>query len=320
MSRLDWYLRANLKLRHLELLVALDDMRNVGRVASYLSVSQPAISKTLATLEAGLEVTLFERTPRGLEPTEQGSCLIRHARKVLGQMVSARDELIDISEGRVTRVSLGVLPAAAVLLVPQFISRLEATSKAVSATVIEAHTEILLRMLRAGDIDLMVGNLCQRSLGPEFETESLYRDPIRVVCRPGHPLTHQPQLDWQMLNDYPMVLPTSTTSTHNMVISALLNNNVNLSRRSVESISTLTNIGVLQQTDSTGFLSEAVASHFAGLGLVSILPLAFADINIEVGLIWMTDRGLTKAQQLVRTLFRHTRDSMFDRMPLSQPA
>ncbi|MNZ12333.1 HTH-type transcriptional regulator GbpR [compost metagenome] len=310
MSRIDWYIRANLKLRHLELLVALDDLRNVGKVASYLNVSQPAISKTLATIEEGVEVPLFDRTPRGLEPTEHGICLIRHARRVLEQMVAARDELLDITEGRVTRVSLGVLPAAAVLLVPKFIAMLEEKSSEVSASVVEAHTDILLRMLRAGDIDLLVGNLPQRALGAEFETELLYRDPIVVVARHDHPLALAPNLDWEMLNDYPMVLPAQAATTHHMIADALLQRNVALSRRSVESISTLTNVGVLQETDSTGFLSQAVARHFEKLGLLSVLPLDLGNVEIEIGLIWMTDRGLSKAQQLVRTLFRETRDAM----------
>jgi hypothetical protein len=77
MAKLDWYIRANLKLRHLQLLVALDDFRSVGRVAAHLNVSQPAVSKTLAMLEEGLEVALFDRSTRGMEPTEQSGTRAR---------------------------------------------------------------------------------------------------------------------------------------------------------------------------------------------------------------------------------------------------
>ena len=44
MAQLDWYLRANLRPRHLQMLVALDDFRHVGRVAANLNVTQPAVS------------------------------------------------------------------------------------------------------------------------------------------------------------------------------------------------------------------------------------------------------------------------------------
>ena len=63
------YLRRGLTLRHLHLLVELDETRHVGRVATALHVSQPAISKTLAEIESGIGVSLFDRTPRGLVPT-----------------------------------------------------------------------------------------------------------------------------------------------------------------------------------------------------------------------------------------------------------
>ena len=60
MAQLDWFIRANLKPRHLQLLVAMDDYRSLGRVAENVNVTQPAVSKTLGELERGLGVKLFE--------------------------------------------------------------------------------------------------------------------------------------------------------------------------------------------------------------------------------------------------------------------
>ena len=91
MAHLDWYIRANLKLRHLQLVVTLDELRNVGRVAAYLNVSQPAVSKTLSALERELNMSLFQRTACGTEPTEDGECLILHARQILGNLSSPRN-------------------------------------------------------------------------------------------------------------------------------------------------------------------------------------------------------------------------------------
>lgn len=303
MTRLDWYLRANLKFRHFQLLIALDDFRNVGRVANYLNVSQPAISKTLAALEEGLGLKLFERIPQGLEPTEHGDCVIRHARQIIEQLSQVRDELLDISEGRVTRVNLGVVPAAA-LQVAQFIARLEAETLAVRVTIQEATTVNLQKMLRAGDIDLIVGNMPLRPLGAEFTTELLYKDPIVIVTRQNHPLILAETPNWRLLSEYPVVLPPEGTLTRNPIEDAFMRKGVKISQSSVESISTLSNIGVLQQTDSIGFLAKGVANYFADLGILSILPLSLQNIFIEVGLIWMTDRGLTKSQQKVRNLFQ----------------
>ena len=320
MARLDWYIRANLKFRHLQLLVALDDLRNVGRVAAYLNVSQPAVSKTLATLEEGLAVTLFERTARGMEPTEHGVCLIRHAREILGTLVSARDELLDISEGRITRVALGVLPAAAITLLPRVLVRLESESSQVTASVREGTMDAFLPALRAGDLDLAVGVLPFRALGSEFGVEPLYDDPIVVVVRRGHPLSREPDPTWSMVAGFPMVLPPPNTIARRPIDDFLAEHRVPVSRRHVESVSTLTNVGVLQLSDSVGFLSQQLALHFVRLGALSVLPLPMPDVALRIGLISIVDRRASPSEQLLRRLFREVRDELVGADVAAEPA
>lgn len=306
MSKLDWYIRANLKLRHLQLLVAMDDLGSVNRVAAYLNVTQPAVSKTLAQIEGSVEARLFERTPRGMEPTEHGACLIRHAREILGRLATARDELRDISEGRITRVSMGVLPATACVLVPRFIARLEAAATDVAVNVSEGTMRSLLPMLRAGDVDLVVGTLPDRRLPSEFDSELLYQDPVAVVARRGHPLASLSRLEWPMLSGYPLVLPPPSASTRSPIDLFIAEQGIDVPRRHVESISTLTNIGVIQLTDSIGFLSRDLARHFAAQGSLQVLPLEIPNLSIQVGLVWMVDRRMGNAQRVVRELLRET--------------
>lgn len=310
MARLDWYIRAGLKLRHMQLLVALDELRHVGRVAAHLNVTQPAVSKTLAALEAGLQLPLFTRNSKGMEPTEHGACLIRHARDILGRLNDAHGELRDISEGRISRVSLGVLPAMAVLLVPRFIARLEAQSAAVAVSVREGTMDTLLPALRANDVDLAVGILSEHPMSAEFGSELLMEDPIVAVVRRGHPLVRARRLSWSRLADYPMVLPPASATTRASLEALFSRHRMKAPRRHVESVSTMTNVGTLQFTDSVGFLSRALAQHFVGLGILSMLPLAMPEARMRVGLIWMADRRMGKAQKLVRELFRETRDTL----------
>lgn len=140
MPNLDWYIRANLNLRHPRLLKALDDLRHIGRVASHLNVSQPAVSKALSQLEASLGHPVFDRKGHRLVATESGEVLLCLARDVLDRLAVAREELRDINEGKITRISLGVLPSAAISVVPNFIAKLEAASSDVAANVFEGIT------------------------------------------------------------------------------------------------------------------------------------------------------------------------------------
>ena len=69
MANIDRVLRSNVKLRHLQLLVALDEFRHLGRAAEFLSLTQPAVSKSLAEIERMFGLDLFARSTRGTEPT-----------------------------------------------------------------------------------------------------------------------------------------------------------------------------------------------------------------------------------------------------------
>jgi DNA-binding transcriptional LysR family regulator len=85
---------------------------------------------------------------------------------------------------------------------------------------------------------------------------------------------------------------------------------VSIPRRHLESMSTLTNVGVLQFTDSVGFLALGLARHFAAQGALQILPLALPKFTMNVGLVWMTDRRMGPAQELVRRLLRETAEAL----------
>ncbi len=245
-----------------------------------------------------------------MEPTEHGECLLRHARDILQRLGGVEEELLGISEGRIARISIGVLPSAAMVLVPNFIARLNDVTTGVSVTVREGTMGTLLPMLRAGDIDFVVGNLPERPLEPDFQTEQLYEDPIMLVARSGHPLANTPNLKWSMLSGYPMVIPTKDASTRASIVDALAQNKLEVPQQHVESLSTLTNMGVLQFTDSVAFATRLLARHFERLGVLSVLPLTVPNTALHVGLVWLSTRRMSKVHDVIRQMFRETRDAL----------
>src|SRR5690606_15206515 len=83
--KLDRVLRSYLKLRHLRLLVLLDDTRSLRRAAALLGISQPATSKALSEIESAFGLQLFERSGGGTRPTLYGEVVVRFARNVLAE-------------------------------------------------------------------------------------------------------------------------------------------------------------------------------------------------------------------------------------------
>jgi len=301
------YIHSHLKVRHLELLIALNDLGGLGRVAAHLHVTQPAVSKTLAAMEEGMGMALFERTPRGLVATDTCECLVRHARAVLGELREARHNVNAILEGRMVRTSIGILPAAAPSIMPAFIAVLESRAPQVMISVREGSAERLLTRLRTGGIDFAVSFLPEKQPDAHLAMDKLVDDGIVAVVRRGHPLEQHLAPTWADLMDYPLVLPPQSTFTRNMIDAFWDKLGVNLPPRQVESLSIMTNVGILQTTDSVALFLSGVAKHFAALGVLSILPLDFSQIHIRLGLLWRTDRELSRAHELVRQAFQETR-------------
>lgn len=304
MARLDWYIRANLKIRHFQMLVALDDWRSIPRAAAVLGIPEQHLKKSLTSLASGLENPLFEETLRGLEPTEYGACLIEHGRRVINRLINAQEEMRDMQEGRVARVTIGVLPATTAALVPTFIAALESETVPVAISIREATLDNLLKDLRSGSIDLAISILPPQPMGSDLIQEVLFQDRIVPAVRRDHPLTRASKLKWNAIEVFPTVMPPTGTWLRMEIDTFLARQSIQMSRLNVDSTSTLTNVGVLQFTDSVGFLSSEVARYFEDLGLISVLPLQMPGCVVNVGTIWMKDRHMALELKLVHMVLK----------------
>lgn len=294
----DWYIRRHLKLRHLQLLVAIDDLRNIGRVAASLNVTQPAVSKMLGEVERGLGVALFERTARGVNPTVYGAALVEHARQVLAKLDVARAELRDLLSGAAGKVSVGALPAVAPTLLPRSLALLKERSPGTSVFVREGTQDVLLQELLRGNLDLVVGTLPDGRI-PHLEEKVLYEDRFLLVAGRHHRLAGHARLAWSDLRECPWVLPPVGTLLREPLEVAFEEHGLAMPRNHVETLSVHVISGYLQLTDAIACLREAVAHRYQALGALAVLPLDLPKMLGPVGMTWSRERLLSSSARLM---------------------
>jgi len=304
MAIIDRALRSNIKLRHLQLLVALDEFRHLGRTAEFLSVSQPAVSRVLTEVEKMLDLTLFTRSTRGTEPTPAGESLVRFARSVLAQYEQTRDEIAAVESGASGRIRVGSMGAALPVLLARAVTMLKNRSQQATVLIEEGDLTHLLPKLRLSELDLIVGRLEPGYAAPDLLTEVLYEEPMVAVVRRGHRLTRKAAPGWGDLAAMPCVLPPPWASLRVKIEQAFYQHGLHPPQDVVESSSYLALVTLIRQRDAAGFMAESAARALEAEGQLKVLDM---DVPVElppVGVITLRERPLTSSAGQLRECLR----------------
>jgi DNA-binding transcriptional LysR family regulator len=195
-----------LKLRHLEVFLALHDTGSITTAAGRLHMTQPALSHWLADLESVIGRSLFFRNRR-LELTGLGEVFRAHAERMLGEVYRTDEELKAVDAGMKGLLHIGSgLPR---VLLPSTIARLQDKRPGIFVSVVEAPFASLLEMLAHRSIDVVIGALGAQAMQTGLKAESLIPETINIVARSGHPCLESGPLRWEDISEYPWVLPPS---------------------------------------------------------------------------------------------------------------
>ncbi|HTH96216.1 MAG TPA: LysR substrate-binding domain-containing protein, partial [Stellaceae bacterium] len=182
-------LEHRIKLRHLSCFLEVASRQSFGGAARHLHLSQPAVSKAIAELEAILETALFERSRRGVFLTPEGDAFRSYAGSTLAALRQGIDTLAaGVGQGSGV-ISVGVLPTVAGKLLPLAVQEAKAAGLDATLRLLTGPNEYLLERLREGELDIVVGRLGAPAAMQGLSFEHLYSESVVFVARPGHPLT-----------------------------------------------------------------------------------------------------------------------------------
>jgi len=175
------------RLRHMQALVVLDDLRSMTRAAQAMGMTQPAMTQLVAEMEQLLETRLFLRHSRGVDPTPVAEDLLPIARRILAAMEEGAEAIatrIRRDSGPI-RVAVTVAAVGALLdrLLPE-LSRAHPTLQLMVETVMGLS---LSASFNAEDYDLV---LCrgQRVVPEGWTFVPCYDDSSVIVAGKRHPL------------------------------------------------------------------------------------------------------------------------------------
>ncbi|WP_027854834.1 LysR substrate-binding domain-containing protein [Marinobacterium litorale] len=284
---MDW--TRHTRLKHLPLLITLGETGSLSETARLTYTTQPSLSRWLKELEEDVGGELFERHARGLRPTALGQMLIAHARRIQTEVERAQKNIEAVHEGAAESVAIGTSPASAPSFVPSAITRFLERHPRSRVQVQESTMNTLLAKLKLGELDVVVGRLDNYRPSPEFRSEQLYSERIRVVSRLSHPLAQRGKVSWDDLYDYDWIVWPDRTPIRAKLDAALTRAGRKPPNYRVESTSQVGNLWLLQYTDMISVASERVAHHFNDRGLMESLDIDIDSDEGWVGMCWRED-------------------------------
>lgn len=198
--------------QHLQYVVEIERTRSISQAAENLFIGQPNLSRILHDLEKTLGFRIFERTSRGVRPTERGAKFLLHARGVLREM-----EYIEaLGPRHAVRSRLRVcLPRSARLfdLAAEYLASLASPGE-LEVTIRECHARQALQRLTVGEAELGVlrfrseylDYFDEQTAEREFSFQVLGRFKYELVLPRDHPLARRETIHMEDLAEYPQII------------------------------------------------------------------------------------------------------------------
>ncbi|WP_158781523.1 LysR substrate-binding domain-containing protein [Pantoea sp. BAV 3049] len=177
-----------IRLRHLHTFVAVAQQGTLGRAAETLSLSQPALSKTLNELEELAGARLFERGRLGAQLTTMGEQFLTHAVRILDALNHAGQSFSPALQHEPATLRVGVLTTVALGMLPSILERFHQQQPQTLVQVATLHNNVLLAGLRAGEFDVGIGRMADPEMMTGLTYELLFLESLQLVVRPDHPL------------------------------------------------------------------------------------------------------------------------------------
>lgn len=296
-------LRSGLKLRHMRIVVALEEHGQISAAAQVMNISQPAASRMISEIEDILGVQICERLPRGVRLTPYGAALARRGRAILLEMRQVDREISDLKSGKGGSVFIGAVTAPAIELAVPAIRKVRQRYPRIEMNVQVETSAVLARELLAQRHDFIIARIPD-DLDPRlFESRIIGVEKACLIVRRGHPLVNGKTVELERLAEFDWVFQPGGSLLRQTVQGIFMSRNVRMPDRILNTTSLLLTLVMVAQSDAIAPIAIDVAKFVnskSGLaGAIEILPIDF-DINVQpYSLIMARGRTLSPAAQLL---------------------
>jgi len=286
-----------MEISELKAFVAVAEQGSFSLAANELHLTQPAISKRISQLEAGLNCQLFDRIGRQVALTEAGRDLLPRAQRILLEMEDMR-RAMSSRTGEVTgTLKIGTSHHIGLHRLPPILKQFARRYPQVTLDIQFIDSEMAFDLVMQGKLELGIVTLPPEGNGG-LTSLPVWQDPLAFMVGPEHPLARHGAIELQALADHQAILPSMSTFTRRIVEGLFrqydLQIEVPISTNYLETIKMMTSIGLGWTVLPATMLDEEVEA----------LPIVDVALSRTLGVVYHPGHSLSNAAKAILELLQ----------------
>lgn len=292
----------HIRIRDLEMVLALHEEGNFTRAAQRIGISQPAFSNQLRKIERRLQIRLFERSNGGVITTACGQSFMSHAHNSIHSFHRAVNEAHESQFGERKTLRIG----ASSFLSKRWLELLQSVElRASHRTIIEvtgAYTFTLLDGLRRHEVDLAL--VTSPPPHPAITSVRVHVNSFTIVMRVEHPLAAKKSINLHDMAEYPWVFFERNVhpALYDQILRRMQAENLRAHIR--HHVSQADQVpALLREISLLAWLTSDGAERVVGNGLIGV-PLLDSEIRREIHLTTLADNDSPLVSEYVRSFMK----------------
>ena len=281
--------------RHLAQLAAVVETGGVTEGARLMGLSQPAVSRTLSTLEKRLGEPLFIPGRRPLVPTRLGRQLALQGGVILDAGRKASDAVEGFRRGSTGDLRIGGVPFFMDAIISRMIGQFQVSQPDIRVEQTYGHLEELAAGLRAGQLDFAIAPMGVVDPSSDISFHEILPGRNVVAARATHPLVRKKSITTNDVLSFPWIAPLPGSplmaDLHSILLSiGVTRLNVRYTGGSLASV-----LNYMEETDSLTVLPQSVLFAYRSGGKYRPVPLKIPQPDRSLGILSLKDAPLQPA-------------------------
>ncbi len=300
-----------MNLQNLRVFLKVAELEHITRAAEELGLSQPAVTKTIQSLEQEAGLELIERQGRRIALTHAGRTLQGYARQMFAlerEMEEALNTLRDVEAGEVT---IAANTTTGVYLLPPIVARFHKRYPHVALNISILNSQEIVEETLNWNIDIGLVEGDPMWLPSDLRVEVFSYDELVLVVAPTHAWNKLSTVTPQMLADGELLLREQGSAIREVVEQALHQHGVR-----ARPLLTLTDNEAIKQMAMSGvgagIVSCLTTKRELASGELVRLPVVGLDLRPQLSLIRRADKQLSRSAQAFYTFLRPILDADTD--------